>query len=38
MTIEEFEACMADIKAMDETLIPYGLSTKDATCAGDFMP
>ena len=37
-TIEEFEACMADIKAMDESLIPYGLSTKDATCAGDFMP
>ena len=37
-TIEEFEACMADIKAMDAEIIPYGLSTKDATCAGDFMP
>ena len=37
-TIEEFEQCMADIKAMDPSIIPYGLSTKDATCAGDFMP
>lgn len=37
VTIEEFEACMADIKALDETLIPYGLSTKDAICAGDFL-
>lgn len=38
VTIAEFEQCMADIKAMDASLIPYGLSTKDATCAGDFMP
>lgn len=37
-TIEEFEKCMADIKAMDASIIPYGVSTKDATCAGDFMP
>lgn len=37
-TMEEFEKCMADIKAMDSSIIPYGLSTKDATCAGDFMP
>lgn len=37
-TIEDFEQCMADIKAMDPSIIPYGLSTKDATCAGDFMP
>ena len=37
-TIDEFEQCMADIKTMDPSIIPYGLSTKDATCAGDFMP
>lgn len=37
-TIGEFEKCMADIKAMDASIIPYGVSTKDATCAGDFMP
>ena len=38
VTIAEFEQCMADIKAMDPSIIPYGVSTKDATCAGDFMP
>lgn len=37
-TIEEFEACMADIKAYNPDIIPYAVSTKDATCAGDFMP
>lgn len=37
-TIAEFEQCMADVKAMDASIVPYGLSTKDATCAGDFMP
>ena len=37
-TIEEFEQCMADIKAYDANIIPYAVSTKDATCAGDFMP
>ena len=37
-TIEEFEQCMADIKAYDPEIIPYAVSTKDATCAGDFMP
>lgn len=37
-TLTEFEQCMADVKAMDDSIIPYGLSTKDATCAGDFMP
>lgn len=37
-TIEEFEQCLADIKAMDDSIIPYAVSTKDATCAGDFMP
>lgn len=37
-TIEEFEACLADVKALGEDIIPYAVSTKDATCAGDFMP
>ena len=37
-TIDEFEQCMADIKAYDPEIIPYAVSTKDATCAGDFMP
>jgi len=37
-TIEEFEQCMADIKAYNPDIIPYAVSTKDATCAGDFMP
>lgn len=37
-TIEEFEQCMADIKAYNPEIIPYAVSTKDATCAGDFMP
>lgn len=37
-TIEAFEQCMADIKAYDANIIPYAISTKDATCAGDFMP
>ena len=37
-TIAEFEQCMADIKAYDPEIIPYAVSTKDATCAGDFMP
>lgn len=37
-TVEEFEQCLADIKAADSEVIPYAVSTKDATCAGDFMP
>ena len=37
-TIAEFEQCMADIKAYDPEIIPYAVSTKDATCAGDVMP
>ena len=37
-TIAEFEQCMADVKAYDPEIIPYAVSTKDATCAGDFMP
>ena len=38
ITLEEFEQCLADIKAMDPEIIPYAVSTKDDTCAGDFMP
>ena len=38
VTIEEFEACMADIKSYNPEIVPYAVSTKDATCAGDFMP
>ena len=37
-TIEEFEKCLADIKALGEDIVPYGVSTKDATAAGDLMP
>lgn len=37
-TIAEFEQCLADIKAKNPDVVPYGVSTKDATCAGDFMP
>lgn len=38
VTLEEFEQCMADIKAYDPEIIPYALSTKDATCGADFVP
>lgn len=38
VTIEEFEKCLGDIKAYNAAIIPYAVSTKDATCAGDFMP
>ena len=37
-TLDEFEKCLADIKALDKDIIPYGVSTKDATAAGDLMP
>ena len=37
-TMEEFEQCLADVAALGEGIVPYGVSTKDATCAGDFMP
>lgn len=37
-TIEEFEQCMADIASLGEGIIPYGVSTKDDTAAGDLMP
>lgn len=38
VTVAEFEQCMADIVALDEGIIPYGVSTKDSTAAGDLMP
>lgn len=38
VTIDEFEQCLADIKAANPDVVPYAVSTKDATCAGDFMP
>ncbi len=38
VTVEEFEKCLEDIKALDEDIVPYGVSTKDATAAGDLMP
>lgn len=37
-TMEEFEACLADVKALGGDVIPYAVSTKDDTCAGDFAP
>lgn len=37
-TIAEFEQCLADIKEKNPDVVPYAVSTKDATCAGDFMP
>ena len=37
-TMEEFEQCLADVKALGGDIIPYAVSTKDGTCAGDFMP
>lgn len=38
VTMEEFEQCLADVKALGGDIIPYAVSTKDATCAGDFAP
>lgn len=38
VTIAEFEQCLADIKSSNPDVVPYAVSTKDATCAGDFMP
>lgn len=37
-TMEEFEQCLADVAALGGDIVPYGVSTKDDTCAGDFMP
>lgn len=37
-TMEEFEQCLADVAALGNGIVPYGVSTKDDTCAGDFMP
>lgn len=37
-TMTEFEQCMSDIAALNGDIIPYAVSTKDDTCAGDFVP
>jgi multiple sugar transport system substrate-binding protein len=37
-TIAEFEDCLAKLRAKDKDLIPYALSTKDATATADFGP
>lgn len=37
-TIEEFEACLEAISKLPGDIIPYGIATKDATAANDFMP
>ena len=38
VTVEEFEKCLADVAASDPEVIPYAISTKDTTCANDFVP
>lgn len=38
VTVEEFEKCLADVAALGDDIIPYGVATKDATAAGDFAP
>ena len=37
-TIAQFEDCLAKLRAKDKDLIPYALSTKDATATADYMP
>jgi ABC-type glycerol-3-phosphate transport system substrate-binding protein len=37
-TVAEFEDCLAKLRAKDKDLIPYALSTKDATATADFGP
>jgi multiple sugar transport system substrate-binding protein len=37
-TIAEFEQCLADVAAYNPEIIPYAVSTKDATTARDFVP
>ncbi|MDF2611008.1 MAG: sugar transporter periplasmic protein [Lachnospiraceae bacterium] len=37
-TIAEFEDCMQKLREYDPEIIPYGVSTKDATMATDFQP
>lgn len=37
-TMEEFEACLAKVQENDPDVIPYALSTMDATATADFMP
>lgn len=37
-TIDEFEKCLADVKALGNDIVPYALSTKDTTAGADFVP
>jgi multiple sugar transport system substrate-binding protein len=37
-TMDEFDKCLADVKALGKGIIPYALSTKDTTCGADLMP
>jgi multiple sugar transport system substrate-binding protein len=37
-TIAEFERCLEAISKLPGDIIPYGVATKDATAANDFMP
>ncbi|QQO09620.1 ABC transporter substrate-binding protein [Breznakiella homolactica] len=37
-TVAEFEQCLEAIAKLPGDIIPYGVATKDATAANDFMP
>jgi multiple sugar transport system substrate-binding protein len=37
-TIADFEQCLADVQEYNADIIPYAVSTKDATAAGDLAP
>ncbi|MDR1863265.1 MAG: extracellular solute-binding protein, partial [Treponema sp.] len=37
-TIAEFERCLEAVSKLPGDIIPYGVATKDATAANDFMP
>jgi multiple sugar transport system substrate-binding protein len=37
-TLAQFEDCLAKLRAKDKDLIPYALSTKDATATADYQP
>lgn len=37
-TIKEFEDCMKKLKELDDSIIPYGVATKEGTMSTDFQP
>jgi multiple sugar transport system substrate-binding protein len=37
-TVAEFERCLEAVSKLPGDIIPYGVATKDATAANDFMP